>query len=87
MPASGHARVLVIEDDRKLAEALTAGLRAEGYEVDHAATGEEGFFLLHSQRPDVLILDLTLPHRGGLEVLRQLRKEQIDTRVLTTHLP
>src|ERR1700710_2262388 len=85
--ASGHSRVLVIEDDRKLADALTAGLRAEGYEVDHATTGEEGFFLIHSQRPDILILDLTLPHRGGLDVLRQVRREQIDTRVLvlTSH--
>ena len=84
---SGHPRVLVVEDDKKLAEALTAGIRAAGYQVDHAATGEEGFFLLHSQRPDLLILDLTLPHRSGLDVLRQVRQEQIDTRVLvlTSH--
>ena len=84
---SGHSRVLVVEDDQKLAEALTVGIRAAGYEVDHAATGEEGFFLLHSQRPDLLILDLTLPHRSGLDVLRQVRQEQIDTRVLvlTSH--
>lgn len=84
---AGHSRVLVIEDDKKLADALVAGIRAEGYEVDHAATGEEGFFLLHSQRPDILVLDLTLPHRGGLDVLRQVRQERIDTRVLilTSH--
>ncbi len=85
--APEHSRVLVIEDDKKLAEALIAGIRAEGYEVEHAATGEEGLFLLHSQRPDLLILDLTLPHGGGLDVLRQLRQEQIDVRVLilTSH--
>lgn len=85
--ASAQRRVLVIEDDMKLADALSAGLRAHGYEVDHAGSAEEGFFLLHSQRPDLLILDLTLPHRGGLEVLRQLRQERIETRVLvlTSH--
>lgn len=85
--ASGPSRVLVIEDDKKLAEALAAGIRAEGYEVDHAATGEQGFFLIHSQRPDILILDLTLPHRGGLDILRQVRHERIDIRilVLTSH--
>lgn len=84
---SAHTRVLVVEDDRKLADALTAGLHAEGYDVDHASTGEEGLYLLHSQRPDVMILDLNLPHCGGLDVLRQVRQEQIDTRVLvlTSH--
>jgi len=80
-------RVLIIEDDKKLANALVAGIEAEGYNVGHAPTAEEGFFQLHSQQPDLLLLDLTLPHRNGLDILRQIRREGIDVRVLilTSH--
>jgi DNA-binding response OmpR family regulator len=79
--------VLIIEDDRKLADALVAGLEAEGYNVGHASTAEEGFFLLHNQQPELLLLDLTLPHRNGLDILRQIRREGMDVRViiLTSH--
>src|SRR6202012_5803988 len=71
----------------KLAHALVTGIEAEGYKVGLAPTAEEGFFLLHSLQPDLLLLDLTLPHRNGLDVLRQIRKEGIDIRVLilTSH--
>jgi DNA-binding response OmpR family regulator len=80
-------RVLIIEDDKKLADALVAGIEAEGYKVDFALSAEEGFFLLHSLQPDLLLLDLTLPHRNGLDILRQIRREGIDVRVLilTSH--
>lgn len=85
MPAS--PKVLIIEDDRKMSEALVSGIRGAGYDVHSAETAEEGFFLVHSQHPDLLLLDLTLPHRNGLDVLRQIRKEGIDLRVLilTSH--
>jgi DNA-binding response OmpR family regulator len=80
-------RVLIIEDDKKLAEALVAGIEAEGYKVGFALTAEEGFFLLHNLQPDLLLLDLTLPHRNGLDLLRQIRREGTDVRVLilTSH--
>lgn len=80
-------KVLIIEDDKKLADALVAGIEAEGYKVSFAPTAEEGFFLLHSLQPDLLLLDLTLPHRNGLDILRQIRREGIDVRVLilTSH--
>lgn len=80
-------RILIIEDDRKMSEALVAGLQEAGYDMDTAASGEEGFYLAHKQRPDLLLLDLTLPHRNGLEILKQLRAEGIDMRVLilTSH--
>src|ERR1700761_4167674 len=82
-----QARVLIIEDDKKLAHALVAGIEAEGYKVGHASTAEEGFFLLHSLQPDLLLLDLTLPQRNGLDILRQIRREGMDVRVLilTSH--
>lgn len=52
-----------------------------------AGTAEEGFFLLHRSQPDLLVLDLTLPQRNGLEILQQIRSEGIDVRVLilTSH--
>ncbi len=67
--------------------ALVSGLEAAGYEVVAASSAEEGFFLVHSLRPDLLLLDLTLPQRNGLDVLRQIRKEGMDLRVLilTSH--
>jgi len=80
-------RILIIEDDRKLAEALLSGIEPAGYDVTVAATAEEGFFLIHRAHPDLLILDLTLPHRNGLDILEQIRSEGTDVRVLilTSH--
>ncbi len=70
-----------------MSAALVSGLEAAGYEVSAANSAEEGFFLVHTLRPDLLLLDLTLPQRNGLDVLRQIRKEGIDLRVLilTSH--
>jgi DNA-binding response OmpR family regulator len=87
MMAPARSKILIIEDDRKLSKALVTGIEAAGYDVSAAGSAEEGFFLIHSQRPDLLLLDLTLPHRNGLEVLKQVRKEAIDVRVLilTSH--
>ena len=65
--------ILIIEDDRKLSAALVSGIESAGYEVSTASSAEEGFFLVHSVRPQLLLLDLTLPHRNGLDILRQIR--------------
>lgn len=75
-------RILVIEDEIKVALALKKGLEAEYYEVVLAHTGEEGFFQLNSQTFDLVILDLMLPGRDGFEVLSTLRKRGIETPVL-----
>jgi DNA-binding response OmpR family regulator len=85
--AISQSTILIIEDDRKLCEALVSGLASAGYDVSTASSGEEGFFLIHSLRPELLLLDLTLPQRNGLDILRQIRKEGIDLRVLilTSH--
>jgi len=84
---STHSRILIIEDDRKMSSALVSGLEAAGYEVVAASSAEEGFFLVHTLRPDLLLLDLTLPQRNGLDILRQIRQEGTDLRVLilTSH--
>ena len=85
--APASSKVLIIEDDRKMSDALVSGIRSAGYEVLAASSAEEGFFMVHSGQPDLLLLDLTLPHRNGLDVLRQIRKEGLDIRVLilTSH--
>jgi DNA-binding response OmpR family regulator len=75
-------RVLVVEDERKVARALKSGLETEGYEVALAETGEEGFFLANAQTFDVVILDVMLPGRNGLEILSTMRKRGVQSPVL-----
>ncbi|GBD93273.1 transcriptional activator protein CzcR [bacterium BMS3Abin05] len=67
-------RILVIEDEHKVAHALKEGLEYEGYQVDLAGTGEEGFYILNSQEVDLLLLDLSLPGRDGIEILKTIRR-------------
>lgn len=66
-------RILLIEDERKVREALAQGLHSEGFEVDAASTGSDGLSRSRAVEPDVLILDLGLPDCDGLDVLRELR--------------
>ena len=75
-------RILVVEDERKLAQVLTAALEAEHYDVVAAATGEDGFFRANAEAFDLVILDLMLPGRSGLEILRTLRQRHLATPVL-----
>ena len=75
-------RVLIVEDERKVARALREGLEAEHYDVCVASTGEEGFFLVNHESFDLVILDLMLPRRDGIEVLTTLRKRGLQTPVL-----
>ncbi|MBI4604503.1 MAG: response regulator transcription factor [Planctomycetes bacterium] len=75
-------RILVVEDERKVARALKEGLEAEGYQVVVAESGEEGFFLSHQETFDVIVLDLMLPGRSGTEVLETLRRRGVQTPVL-----
>lgn len=86
MPAA-MPKVLIIEDDRKMADALSSGLASAGYETHVAGSAEEGFYLVHSIAPDLLLLDLTLPQRNGLDILKQIRKDGVDVRtiILTSH--
>ncbi len=79
---SERVHILIVEDEPKLANALKEGLEAEQYQVSMAHTGEEGFFLLHSERFDLVMLDITLPGRSGLEVLRKLRHNGFQIPVL-----
>ena len=69
------ARVLIVEDQQKHRESIQRGLEVEGYEVVTAATGVEGFQAAMTQAVDAVVLDLMLPGRHGLDVLRDLRAQ------------
>ena len=75
-------RLLVIEDEVKVAHALKNGLENERYEVVVATTGEDGFFRANAEVFDLLVLDVMLPGRDGIEVLTTLRKRGTQTPVL-----
>ena len=75
-------RILVVQDEAKVARALQEGLEREEYEVVIASTGEEGFYLVSAEAFDLVILDLMLPGRDGLQVLATLRKRGLETPVL-----
>jgi two-component system copper resistance phosphate regulon response regulator CusR len=75
-------RVLVVEDERKLAQVLASALRAQHYDVVVAPIGEDGFFQANAETFDLVLLDLMLPGRNGLEILETLRKRHVQTPVL-----
>jgi two-component system copper resistance phosphate regulon response regulator CusR len=75
-------RVLIVEDERKLAQVLASALKGEHYDVVVAATGEDGFFRANAEAFDLVLLDVMLPGRSGLEILQTLRQRHIDTPVL-----
>jgi DNA-binding response OmpR family regulator len=75
-------RILVVEDERKVANALREGLEGERYDVLVERTGEGAFFRITTEQFDAMLLDLTLPGRDGLEILKAMRERGIKTPVL-----
>jgi DNA-binding response OmpR family regulator len=75
-------RILIIEDERKLADAIGEGLRGNGYEVALAHSGESGVRHLYDNSVDLILLDVMLPRIGGLEVLREIRRNGFKIPVL-----
>jgi DNA-binding response OmpR family regulator len=75
-------RVLLVEDERRLAENIIAALREVGLAVDHAADGEAGSHLAEQGVYDAIVLDLMLPGKSGQRVLRDLRQAKLHTPVL-----
>ena len=81
-PVTGPARVLVVEDESRIAHFLSKGLRLDGHEVVVAEDGEVGLFLGLTEPFDLAVLDLTLPGRSGLEVLGALHRDRPGMPVL-----
>lgn len=75
-------RILIVEDEKKIAQLLRKGLTAEGFAVDVCLNGDEGFAAAKSTPFDAILLDIMLPGRDGLSILKELRAAQISTPVL-----
>lgn len=75
-------KVLLVEDDAKLAALTLKGLRARGIVVDHADHGDEGFTLATTRGYDALVLDIMVPGRDGLSILKQIRAKGMNTPVV-----
>lgn len=75
-------RILVVEDEVDLQEAIAEGLRIDGYAVDTCGDGNEAYELLYAENYDLVILDLNLPGMDGLEVLDKIREENQELKVL-----
>jgi two-component system response regulator RegX3 len=71
-----RARILIIEDEPKIAELIALYLKKEGIETVHAASGEEGLEQLDQSVPDLVILDINLPGMDGFEVLQEIRRRE-----------
>jgi len=75
-------RILLIEDDQKIASFVVKGLKAAGYAVDRASDGEEGLHLALTEPYDAAIVDIMLPGLDGLTVIERMRKERVNTPVI-----
>ena len=75
-------RILIVEDEKKVAAFIKKGLEEETYAVDIATDGEEGFHLGEQNQYDLIILDLMLPKINGLDILSGLRSQNIETPIL-----
>ena len=75
-------RILVIEDEKKIADFVRRGLKEEGYAVDIAYDGEQGYFLAKTNDYDVILLDLMLPKIDGITLCKRLKEESVASPVI-----
>ena len=77
-----NVRILVVEDDEKIASFVVKGLKQNGFAVDHSADGEQAFALAKAVAYDAAVVDLMLPKLDGLSLIRQLRANGVRVPVL-----
>jgi two-component system OmpR family response regulator len=75
-------RILLVEDDRKIASFIIKGLKQAGYAVDHAADGQEGLHLALTEPYDAAIIDLMLPKLDGLSLIEEVRRNKVSVPVI-----
>ncbi len=81
-PDARSMRILVVEDDKKIASFLLKGLKQSGFAADHAANGEDGLHLASATPYDAAVIDIMLPKLDGLSLVQQLRKQKVNLPVL-----
>jgi two-component system alkaline phosphatase synthesis response regulator PhoP len=77
-----NEKILIIEDEEDLVKGLKLNLADEGYEVDWAFNGEEGLRKAIEEKPDLIILDIMLPKKNGLDVCRELRQKHVTVPII-----
>ena len=75
-------RILLVEDDLKIASFVLKGLKESGFAVDHAPDGEEGLYLALNEPYDAAIIDIMLPKLDGLSLIEELRRQKVNTPVI-----
>ncbi|MCI0562688.1 MAG: response regulator transcription factor [Nitrososphaera sp.] len=75
-------RLLVVEDDKKIASFIVKGLKQAGFAVDHAANGEDGIHLALHESYDAAVIDIMLPKLNGLVLIEELRRQRVNTPVI-----
>jgi two-component system OmpR family response regulator len=75
-------RILLIEDDNKIASFIIKGLKSAGFAIDHAPDGEEGLFMALNEPYDAAVIDIMLPKLDGLKLIEKLRNEKVNTPVI-----
>jgi two-component system OmpR family response regulator len=75
-------RILLVEDDLKIASFIVKGLKAAGYAVDHSTNGEDGLHLALTQPYDAAVIDIMLPKLDGLELIKRMRHQKINTPII-----
>jgi two-component system OmpR family response regulator len=75
-------RILLVEDDQKIASFIIKGLKAEGFAVDHAADGEDGLHLALTEPYDASVVDIMLPKLDGLTLIERMRRDRIKMPVI-----
>jgi len=75
-------KILVVEDEKKVASFIKRGLEEENFSVDIAANGEEGLYMAESNHYDLILMDIMLPKKDGLTVIKELRAKEVTSPVL-----
>jgi two-component system OmpR family response regulator len=75
-------RILLVEDDKKIASFIIKGLKAQGFAVDHETNGEDGLHLALTEPYDAAIIDVMLPKMDGLKLIERMRQEKLKTPVI-----
>ena len=75
-------RILLVEDDNKIASFIIKGLKSAGFAIDHAPDGEDGLFMALNEPYDAAIIDIMLPKLDGLNLIEKMRKEKVNTPVI-----